>query len=185
MTYHIEPARADSDFASIRKVYYETWLSAYRDLIPEAALKQLTPAIWRPERHWRNMLLAVTSGSEIIGACTYGPARNAAYAGWGELYSLYVRPAYQHDGVGHQLITTALQQLRADFCKSIYWSWLTMTLRNSFIVNMGSVILVVNMSIRRLLGRYMNAFLLRDLKDEQSVQVCRYSAYLVDCSSFK
>lgn len=45
MTYHIEPARADSDFASIRKVYYETWLSAYRDLIPEAALKQLTPAI--------------------------------------------------------------------------------------------------------------------------------------------
>nr|WP_231103715.1 hypothetical protein [Lactiplantibacillus pentosus] len=51
MTYHIEPARADSDFASIRKVYYETWLSAYRDLTPEAALKQLTPAIWRPERH--------------------------------------------------------------------------------------------------------------------------------------
>ncbi|MCB5220350.1 GNAT family N-acetyltransferase [Lactiplantibacillus pentosus] len=115
MTYHIEPARADSDFTSIRKVYYETWLSAYRDLIPEAALKQLTPAIWRPERHWRNMLLAVTAAGEIIGVCTYGPARNAAYAGWGELYSLYVRPAYQHDGVGHQLITRALKQLRADF----------------------------------------------------------------------
>lgn len=61
------------------------------------------------------MLLAVTAAGEIIGVCTYGPARNAAYAGWGELYSLYVRPAYQHDGVGHQLITIALQQLRADF----------------------------------------------------------------------
>ncbi len=57
LTYRIVRAEADSDFGKIRQLYYETWQSAYRDLMPASYLQQLTPATWRPERRWQNMLL--------------------------------------------------------------------------------------------------------------------------------
>ena len=57
LTYRIVRAEADSDFGKIRQLYYETWQSAYRDLMPASYLQQLTPATWRPEQRWQNMLL--------------------------------------------------------------------------------------------------------------------------------
>ncbi|WP_262344306.1 GNAT family N-acetyltransferase [Lactiplantibacillus plantarum] len=100
LTYRIVRAEADSDFGKIRQLYYETWQSAYRDLMPASYLQQLTPATWRPERRWQNMLLAMTADGEVVGVCTFGPARHANYEGWGELYSLYVHPNYHHHGIG-------------------------------------------------------------------------------------
>ncbi|MCG0722565.1 acetyltransferase [Lactiplantibacillus plantarum] len=83
LTYRIVRAEADSDFGKIRQLYYETWQSAYRDLMPASYLQQLTPATWRPERRWQNMLLAMTADGEVVGVCTFGPARHANYEGWG------------------------------------------------------------------------------------------------------
>ncbi|ALC07280.1 hypothetical protein [Lactiplantibacillus plantarum] len=57
LTYRIVRVEANSDFGKIRQLYYETWQSAYRDLMPASYLQQLTPTTWRPERRWQNMLL--------------------------------------------------------------------------------------------------------------------------------
>lgn len=113
LTYRIVRAEADSDFGKIRQLYYETCQSAYRDLMPASYLQQLTPATWRPERRWQNMLLAMTADGEVVGVCTFGPARHANYEGWGELYSLYVHPNYHHHGIGQQLIIQAHRRLKA------------------------------------------------------------------------
>ena len=113
LTYRIVRAEADSDFGKIRQLYYETWQAAYRDLMPASYLQQLTPATWRPERRWQNMLLAMTADGEVVGVCTFGPARHANYEGWGELYSLYVHPNYHHHGIGQQLIIQAHRRLKA------------------------------------------------------------------------
>lgn len=81
LTYRIVRAEANSDFGKIRQLYYETWQSAYRDLMPASYLQQLTPTTWRPERRWQNMLLAMTAVGEVVGVCTFGPARHANYEG--------------------------------------------------------------------------------------------------------
>jgi ribosomal protein S18 acetylase RimI-like enzyme len=51
---------------------------------------------------------------EVVGVCTFAPARHANYEGWGELYSLYVHPHY-HQGIGQQLIIQAHRRLKADY----------------------------------------------------------------------
>ncbi|WP_047998666.1 GNAT family N-acetyltransferase [Lactiplantibacillus herbarum] len=113
--YQIVNARANSDFNEIRQLYYDTWQSAYRNLLPISYLQQLTPATWHPERRWQNMLLATTMSGKVIGVCSFGPARHAARTGCGELYSIYVQADYQSLGVGRQLIEQALQRLQRNF----------------------------------------------------------------------
>lgn len=107
----IQVATPNSDFAAIRQVYYTTWQVAYRDLIPASFLKQLSPASWHPERRWQNTFLAIDDIAGIVGVCSYGPARMAERAGWGELYSIYVLPAYQRQHVGERLLNAALKEL--------------------------------------------------------------------------
>lgn len=113
--YQIINARVDSDFDAIRQLYYNTWQSAYRDLLPASYLQQLTPNTWHPERRWQNTLLAVTPAGSIIGVCSFGPARHTEHTGWGELYSIYVRSDYQSKGVGQQLVKRVLQRLQGEF----------------------------------------------------------------------
>lgn len=114
----IEQATPNSDFDAIRCVYYETWQAAYRHLIPTSFLKQLSPASWKPEQRWQNTLLAITGTEKMIGVCSFGPARMADYAGWGEIYSLYVLPQFQHQHIGSQLIAGALKQLNETYANN-------------------------------------------------------------------
>ena len=107
----IQAATPNSDFAAIRQVYYTTWQVAYRDLIPASFLKRLSPASWHPERRWQDTFLAIDDIAGIVGVCSYGPARMAERAGWGELYSIYVLPAYQRQHVGERLLNAALKEL--------------------------------------------------------------------------
>lgn len=107
----IRPAKANDDFDAIRQVYYQTWLTTYRNQLPSSILSQLTPATWQPEQRWQNMLLALNTAGEVVGVCSYGPARLPLLTGFGELYSIYVLPAYQHQGIGQQLMSMALAKL--------------------------------------------------------------------------
>lgn len=114
MTITIVSAQADTDFAAVRQIYYETWQVAYRGLMPQRFLDQLTPASWHPEKDWQNFLLALDASRTIIGICKFGPARLSDYATWGELAALYVTPGHQRAGIGQRLMTTALDRLNAD-----------------------------------------------------------------------
>ncbi|MDK7183544.1 GNAT family N-acetyltransferase [Lacticaseibacillus rhamnosus] len=107
----IQKATFKSDFNAVRRVYYVTWQVAYRDLIPASFLKQLSPASWHPERRWQDTFLAIDDIAGIVGVCSYGPARMAERAGWGELYSIYVLPAFQRQHVGERLLNAALKEL--------------------------------------------------------------------------
>lgn len=111
----IQSANAKTNFDAIRKVYWQTWMTTYRGLVPSAVLNQLTPAVWHPEKRWRNTQLALNEEGEIIGVCSYDPARLAQFADWGELYSIYILPAYQHQGVGQRLMAQALSTLRQKY----------------------------------------------------------------------
>ncbi|RRK09671.1 GNAT family N-acetyltransferase [Lactiplantibacillus garii] len=114
-SYQIFSARSDSDFAAIRQLYYDTWQSAYRNLIPASFLAQLSPQTWHPEQRWQNTMLAQDQQRRLVGVCSFGPARLAEFTGWGELYSIYVAPEYQNLGVGHQLLQQGVARLRASY----------------------------------------------------------------------
>ncbi|WP_225422731.1 GNAT family N-acetyltransferase [Lacticaseibacillus suibinensis] len=114
----IVPATAATDFAAVAQLYYDTWQVAYRDLVPAGYLDQLTPATWQPEKRENKTLLALAD-NRLAGVCAFGPARDADFAGAGELYSIYVHPAQQHQGIGQLLLQGALARLEPDF-SSIY-----------------------------------------------------------------
>ncbi|MTV81502.1 GNAT family N-acetyltransferase [Secundilactobacillus folii] len=107
----ILPASIETDFDAVRQVYFQTWQATYRGQLPAAFLQKLTPETWQPERQFRNTQLALTPGGKIVGVCSYGPARWDRYSGYGEIYSIYILPAYQHLGIGQQLMQTALEIL--------------------------------------------------------------------------
>ncbi|QVI34662.1 GNAT family N-acetyltransferase [Lacticaseibacillus chiayiensis] len=113
----IVKATPDTDFDAVSRVYYETWQFAYRHLLPESFLKQLTQDSWHPERRWKNTFLAMNGTTKIVGVCSFGPARMADYEGWGELYSLYVLPHFQRQRIGGQLIGQALKQLKRNYAR--------------------------------------------------------------------
>ncbi|MFC6253234.1 GNAT family N-acetyltransferase [Secundilactobacillus hailunensis] len=133
----IEPANENSDFDAIRQVYYQTWLATYQNQLPSTILKRLTPATWQPEQRWQNMQLALTDTNQIVGVCSYGPARLAAWSAYGELYSIYILPEYQHQGLGKRLIEPVLKALTAKY-QQIYLEVLTTNLSaQQFYTRMG------------------------------------------------
>lgn len=108
-------ATPQTDFDAVRELYYQTWQSAYAKLLPAPFLAHLTRDRWHPETQWQTILLAVTETGQLVGVCRYGAARLPQYDGWGELQSIYVLPAWQHQGVGAQLMQVAKERLAADY----------------------------------------------------------------------
>lgn len=107
----IRPARRDDDFQAVAQLYDDVWQVTYAGLLPATFLSQLSPATWHPERRWQLMWLAFSDTNHLVGTCAAGPARAPDHAGWGEIYSIYVRPSAQHQGVGRQLMAAALAKL--------------------------------------------------------------------------
>lgn len=109
----------NSDFEAVKQVYYQTWCYSYHGLVPESLLNNLDPnTTWNPKTRWNNTLVALEN-KKIVGVCTFGPARRKKYSGFGEVYSLYVLPRFQHQGIGKRLFQAALDNLEKDFA-SLY-----------------------------------------------------------------
>lgn len=116
MNFEIVKATQQTDFKAIKEVYYQTWNYAYIGIVPQSFLDHLTTDIWHPEERVNNTLIATVNG-KIVGVCTYGPARRKNYVGYGEIYSIYVLPEFQHQGIGQKLFQSALNILQKDFNK--------------------------------------------------------------------
>lgn len=119
MNYKIIKTDHSTNFESIKELYYQTWTFSYADLVPQDFLNQLDKSIWHPEKRWNNTLIAVTPDNQIISVCSYGPARKKQYIGYGEIYSLYILPHYQHLGIGQKLFQSVLTILEQEY-KKIY-----------------------------------------------------------------
>lgn len=114
MNFEIVKTDQQTNFEEIKDLYYKTWTYSYIDLIPQLFLDQLNKDIWHPEKRIDNTLIARVSG-KIVGVCSYGPARRIKYQGFGEIYSLYVLPEFQHQKIGQKLFQTALNILGEEY----------------------------------------------------------------------
>lgn len=108
---YVAPA---DDRKAISRVYEESWKYAYKGIIPQDYLDAI------PEGRWATNVdrpgfrtLVCMDGGRIVGTSSFGRSRFERFAGWGEIISLYLLPAYMGRGYGKLLMESALLELKA------------------------------------------------------------------------
>ena len=117
---HIRRA-VQGDEAAIIRVHTDTWLTAYRDIIPATHLDKLAHdprfSFWLEcltNAESRTFIhVAENSSGQIVGFAAAGSSRAAHHPHQAELYALYVLPNQQRSGAGRQLIDATARELRA------------------------------------------------------------------------
>lgn len=108
-----------SDAREIAEVHIAAWRWAYRGLLPEATLAQLS--VEDIEARWQKRLLGSrrevlvrTQDEKVVGFVGYGPTHDegADPEAVGEIYVLYVVPQAWRRGHGSALLREAMGRLR-------------------------------------------------------------------------
>ncbi len=106
-----------ADIQAMAEIYVETWRVTYRGILPDAYLETMTVAetetALRREMGAAGVvsLLAEADDGQAAGLITGGIDRRRDRIYGGEIFSLYVRPAYQRRGIGHGLVTRLVAQM--------------------------------------------------------------------------
>ena len=111
----IRPARA-SDARPIARLDVETWRTTYAGLLSASYLVGLSER--RREAGWRAVILreprdvriAVDAGGIIRGFGSCGPNRGDRFFA-GEVFTLYVAPDWQNQGIGRRLVIALFRRL--------------------------------------------------------------------------
>lgn len=101
-----------ADAPAIAHVHVEAWRNAYAGQLPDAVLvgmsRETHTTKWARvlgrQRHRDIVLVAETDEAGIIGFGSCGRARHGTLPHRGEVYTLYVHPDYQNQGVGRALL---------------------------------------------------------------------------------
>ncbi len=117
----LRPARP-GDAPAIARVHVETWRAAYAGLVPDVYLVSMTES--KQALQWNNAIrravapeavLAAESsdlpGGRIVGFGSCGPARGRPESG--EIFTLYVAPDWQGQGIGQMLLEGLFARLHA------------------------------------------------------------------------
>ncbi len=119
-----------TDAAGIARVHVESWQHAYRDLLPQAFLDELS--IEARTRFWHDVLTreipkAVTLVSvvdhRVAGFCSCGPTDDATLPDTtSNLAAIYVDPGMYRRGIGRALMDAAVAHLcEQGFTAAILW----------------------------------------------------------------
>jgi ribosomal protein S18 acetylase RimI-like enzyme len=130
MTFKLRPATAD-DAQAIAQVHVTSWQHTYAALLPQTVLANLSVA--QRQVQWLQWLtdpqpdhvLWVAEQEDQIGAfvCA-GPERTQHPTLHGEIYAIYLLPAWQRQGIGRALWQAACAQLQAAGLSGIrVWVW--------------------------------------------------------------
>lgn len=116
------------DSHGIARVHISSWQDAYRGIVPQAHLDQLS--VVDREKRWGEVLdrgdsetLVANAEGRIVGFVSYGKSRQeGAERGEGEIYAIYVCSSHWSTGVGRSLWEAALTRLReGGFVRAIVW----------------------------------------------------------------
>jgi len=110
----IRPA-APEDAGPIAEIHVAAWQAAYRGLMPDSYLDQLT--VEKRTALWQRSLAQPSPGTMMVaenqeslaGFCLFGPTRDpeGKDQGVGEIVALNVRPSYWRSGFGRALCERA------------------------------------------------------------------------------
>lgn len=114
MTITYRLAKTD-DVPAMSRLIAQTWRQAYRKIFSDQALDTIGDSDWEQGFYQgleigRDFIVADKEG-KIVGSVIYGPGRLPDYRDLGEIYSLYVHPDQQGQGIGRQLLERAIAAL--------------------------------------------------------------------------
>lgn len=116
----VRPATPD-DAHGVAVVHVRSWQAAYRGLLPQAVLDDLS--VSRREEGWRRILalrdapsrtIVAEDDGRILGWASFGETRDEPPAGTAELWGLYAHPDAWSTGVGHTLVVEVERLLASD-----------------------------------------------------------------------
>ena len=124
------------DATAIARVHVETWQSAYAGLLPDSMLAGMSDV--RQAAWWQRLLadpgeargvfVADDEDMGVVGFGSCGLVRDKPEGldgreiRVGEVYTLYVEPDFQNQGLGRRLLDALFRQLRADGCDTaVLW----------------------------------------------------------------
>ncbi len=105
------------DVAEIAEVHVATWQSAYKGLLPDKLLQNLS--VENRKRSWQRILnnspsvpIVAEIENQVVGFSNFGASRDSDAAPTvGEIYAIYLLAAYWGQGIGKALMQTSLRQL--------------------------------------------------------------------------
>src|SRR5262245_10016899 len=112
---HVKVRRSKAaDAAALARVFRDSWLHAYRGIIPHLHLENLVQrrgvGWWRSALRAQEPILALEVGGALGGYATFGTARTRCpYQG--EIYELYLTPNFQGLGLGEYLFEACRYEL--------------------------------------------------------------------------
>lgn len=122
MMIGIRPAAAD-DLPDIGRVVVDCWRSTFAGLLPTEFLESMS-ADHQERRHRRyfgragvNYHVACDESGGVVGFANGGPSRDTGFPHEGELYALYLLPAYQRRGIGTSLFSRVAGDLERAGCR--------------------------------------------------------------------
>ena len=106
----------EDDAEAIERVRYETWQATYRGLMPDALLDGMTPNVGARRERLRaqppgHLCFVAEAGGAVVGFAFGGPERAKDPDYRGEVYAIYVLPAFQGHGLGRALIRECAREL--------------------------------------------------------------------------
>lgn len=106
-----------ADAKGIARVHVDSWLATYRNIVPDTYLNQLTyderEQLWDENLKADNNFVAESDDGEILGFADGGKERTGKYTKLnGELYSIYILPEFQGQGVGKLLMERVVNELK-------------------------------------------------------------------------
>ncbi len=108
------------DALPIARVWVDTWRSVYAGIMPAEYLAGLAyderaqriREILETNADFGRFFLVAERRGEIVGFAFGGPERTGDEVYKGEIYAIYILPAYQRQGLGRKLIGASVRRLR-------------------------------------------------------------------------
>jgi ribosomal protein S18 acetylase RimI-like enzyme len=120
------------DAADLARIYIESWQDTYAGVISHALLGAMSlrghtarwqAAIRNAERGNGAVLVAEDAKHGVIGLCSLGAVRDGGIGFEGEVYTLYVDPAFLGRGAGRALLSGAFDTFKARRLRScLIWA---------------------------------------------------------------
>lgn len=112
----IRPAEP-RDASAVASVHDASWRGAYRGIIPGVALERMVerrgPAWWQRLIKQQRGIMVLEIHNKVVGYVTLGANRSPSLRLGGEIYEIYIAPAYQGLGFGSRLFAAAQERLHS------------------------------------------------------------------------
>jgi ribosomal protein S18 acetylase RimI-like enzyme len=128
---NVRTARPE-DAADLARIYIESWQDTYAGVLSHTLLGAMSlkghttrwqATIRSAERSSGSVLVAEDANFGPIGLCSLGMARDGGVGFEGEIYTLYVAPAFLGRGAGRALLAGAFDALKArDLRSCLVWA---------------------------------------------------------------